>query len=129
LELVDRKAVLRAISLGMTVTQMERAIMAIPEVAAAPLMELILAKARIRELEEEAWQEDRSAIQGTNPGLAELIKERQESIAAESTRLEALTREDQAKIVETANFAAMKERISEEDRLRIVDAWIRGVGI
>jgi hypothetical protein len=129
LELVDRKAVLGAISLGMTVTQMERAIMAIPEVAAAPLIELILAKARIRELEEEAWQEDRSAIQGTNPRLAELIKERQEAIAAESTRLEALTREDQAKIVETANFAAMKERISEEDRLRIVDAWIRGAGI
>ncbi len=38
--------------------------------------------------EDEVW-EDRSAIQGTNPRLAELIKERQET----------LTREEKAKIV------------------------------
>ena len=100
MELVDRKAVLNSIRLGMTVTQIERDIMAIPEVAAAPLIELILAKARIQELEEEAGQEDRSAIQGTNPRLAELIKQRQEAIARDSTRLEALTREEKEKIVE-----------------------------
>jgi hypothetical protein len=33
MDLVDRKAVLEAMSLGMTVTQLERAIMAIPGVA------------------------------------------------------------------------------------------------
>jgi len=58
MDLVDRKAVLEAIRLGMTVTQLERAIMAIPA-------------------HNEGW-EDRSAIQGTNPGLAELIKANQE---------------------------------------------------
>ena len=46
--------------------------------------------------EEDGW-EDRSAIQGTNPGLAELIKERQEGIARESARLEALTHEEKEK--------------------------------
>jgi hypothetical protein len=58
MDLVDRKAVLEAIRLGMTVTQLERAIAAIPTY-------------------NEGW-EDRSAIQGTNPGLAELIKANQE---------------------------------------------------
>jgi hypothetical protein len=118
MDLVDRKAVLEAIRLGMTVTQLEREVMAIPGVAVVPLFDLMKAETRIRQLEEErlkavpdfsdeGW-EDRSAIQGTNPGLAELIKEKNAG---------------------AANFAAMKERISEEDRLRIVDAWIRGVGI
>ena len=46
--------------------------------------------------EEEGW-EDRSAIQGSDPGLAELIKERQEGIARESARLEALTHEEKEK--------------------------------
>ena len=59
MDLVDRKAVLEAIRLGMTVTQLERAIMAIPA-------------------HNEGW-EDRSAIKGTNPGLAELIKANKES--------------------------------------------------
>jgi len=110
MDLIDRKAVLEAISLDMTVTQLEREVMAIPGVAAVPLMDLILAQARIRELEEErlkavpdfkdeGW-EDRSAIQGTNPGLAELIKKRQQAIAEESTRCEALTHEEKQKIVE-----------------------------
>jgi len=56
MDLIDRAAVLKAIRLGMTVTQIERAIMAIPTY-------------------DEGW-EDRSAIQGINPRLAELIKER-----------------------------------------------------
>ena len=58
MDLIDRKAVLQAIRLGMTVTQLEREIMAIPS-------------------HNEGW-EDRSAIQGTNPQLAELIKANQE---------------------------------------------------
>ena len=77
MDLVDRKAVLEAIRLGMTATQMtqlEREVMAIPGVAVVPLHDLLKAETRIRQLEQEAWQEDRSAIQGTNPGLAELIK-------------------------------------------------------
>jgi hypothetical protein len=89
MDLVDRKAVLEAIRPGMTVTQLEREVMAIPGVAVVPLMDLILAEARIRQLEEErlkavpdfrdeGW-EDRSAIQGTNPGLAELIKANKET--------------------------------------------------
>ena len=48
--------------------------------------------------DDEGW-EDRSAIQGINPGLAELIKERQEAIARESIRQETLSREEKAKIV------------------------------
>ena len=78
MDLVDRKAVLEAIRLGMTVTQIEREINAIPGVAVVPLAEMMKAETRIRQLEQEAWQEDRSAIQGTNPGLAELIKANQE---------------------------------------------------
>jgi len=88
MDLVDRKAVLEAIRLGMTVTQLERAIMAIPGVAVVPLFDLLKAETRIRQLEQErlkavpdfrdeGW-EDRSAIQGTNPRLAELIKANQE---------------------------------------------------
>jgi hypothetical protein len=85
MDLVDRKAVLEAIRLGMTVTQIEREIMAIPGVAVVPLFDLLKAEARIRQLEEERlkavpdFSEDRSAIQGTNPGLAELIKANKES--------------------------------------------------
>ena len=100
MDLVDRKAVLEVIRLGMTVTQLEREINAIPGVAVVPLHDLLKAETRIRQLEQEAWQEDRSAIQGTNPGLAELIKERQEAVAKESARLEALTHEEKEKIVE-----------------------------
>ena len=58
MDLVDRKAVLQAIRLGMTVTQIEREIMAI-------------------QAYDEGW-EDRSAIQSTNPGLAELIESNKE---------------------------------------------------
>ena len=78
MDLVDRKAVLHAIRLGMTVTQIEREINAIPGVAVVPLAEMMKAETRIRQLEQEAWQEDRSAIQGTNPRLAELIKANKE---------------------------------------------------
>jgi len=110
MDLVDRKAVLEAIRLGMTVTQLEREVMAIPGVAVVPLFDLMKAETRIRQLEEErlkavpdfsdeGW-EDRSAIQGTNPGLAELIKERQEGIAREAARQEALTHEEKQQIVE-----------------------------
>ena len=90
MDLVDRKAVLEAIRLGMTVTQLEQEIMAIPQVSLDEVME-----ERFRKFKEgrgdvlgrfgywkRAWQdegwEDRSAIQGTNPGLAELIKSNQE---------------------------------------------------
>lgn len=76
MDLIDRAAVLKAIRLGMTVTQIEREINAIPGVAVVPLADLMKAETRIRQLEQEAWQEDRSAIQGINPRLAELIKER-----------------------------------------------------
>jgi hypothetical protein len=79
MDLVDRKAILEAIRPGMTVTQLEREINAIPGVAVVPLAEMMKAEARIRQLEQEAWQEDRSAIQGTNPRLAELIKANKES--------------------------------------------------
>jgi hypothetical protein len=78
MDLVDRKAILEAIRPGMTVTQLEREINAIPGVAVVPLAEMMKAEARIRQLEQEAWQEDRSAIQGTNPRLAELIKANKE---------------------------------------------------
>jgi hypothetical protein len=106
MDLVDRKAVLEAIRLGMTVTQLEREVMAIPGVAVVPLFDLLKAETRIRQLEEERlkavpdFSEDRSAIQGTNPGLAELIKERQEAIAREATRQEALSHEEKQKIVD-----------------------------
>jgi hypothetical protein len=103
MDLVDRKAVLEAIRLGMTVTQIERAIMAIPQVSLDEVMEERFRQFKEgmgdvpgrygywkRQWQDEGW-EDRSAIQGTNPGLAELIKERQEAIAKESARLEALT--------------------------------------
>jgi hypothetical protein len=59
------------------------------------LFDLLKAETRIRQLEEERlkavpdFSEDRSAVQSTNPRLAELIKERQET----------LTREEKAKIV------------------------------
>ena len=76
MDLIDRAAVLKAISLGKTVTQLERDIMAIPGVAVVPFADLLEAQIRIRQLEEAAYQEDRSAIQGINPGLAKLIKER-----------------------------------------------------
>jgi hypothetical protein len=76
MDLIDRAAVLEAISLGKTVTQLERDIMAIPGVAVVPFADLLEAEIRIRQLEEAAYQEDRSAIQGINPGLAELIKEK-----------------------------------------------------
>ena len=94
MDLVDRKAVLEAIRPGMTATQMtqlERAIMAIPQVSLDEVME-----ERFRQFKEgvgdvpgrfgywkRAWQdegwEDRSAIQGINPRLAELIKANKES--------------------------------------------------
>lgn len=69
MDLVDRKAVLGAIRLGMTVTQLEREIMAIPGVAVVPLADLFKAESRIRQLEE---------AQHTNPNLAELIEANKE---------------------------------------------------
>jgi hypothetical protein len=89
MDLIDRKAVLEAIHIGKSVIQLEREVMAIPGVAVVPLFELLKAETRIRQLEDErlkavpdfrdeGW-EDRSAIQGTNPGLAELIKANKES--------------------------------------------------
>jgi hypothetical protein len=91
MDLVDRKAVLEAIRLGMTVTQLEREINAIPQVSLDEVME-----ERFRQFKEgmgdvpgrygywkRQWQdeyEDRSAIQGINPGLAELIKANQEIV-------------------------------------------------
>ena len=90
MDLVDRKAVLEAIRLGMTVTQIEREIMSIPVYDGVQ-------EDRLKAVPD--FSEDRSAIQGTNPGLAELIKERQEAIAKEATRQETLTREEKAKIV------------------------------
>ena len=77
MDLVDRNSVLEAIRLGMTVTQIEREIMSIP-VYDGGLLKAV-----------PDFSEDRSAVQSTNPGLAELIKERQET----------LTREEKAKIV------------------------------
>jgi hypothetical protein len=55
MDLVDRKAILEAIRPGMTVTQLEREINAIPGVAVVPLAEMMKAEARIRQLEQEAW--------------------------------------------------------------------------
>ena len=102
MDLVDRKAVLEAISLGMTVAQLERKIMAIPQVT---LDEVMAERYRqhnegrgdvkgrfglwkrpwpedptkaVPDFRDEGW-EDRSAIQGTNPGLAELIKANKET--------------------------------------------------
>jgi len=67
MDLVDRKAVLEAIRNAMWVHEIEQAIMAIP-VYDGGLLKAV-----------PDFSEDRSAIQGTNPGLAELIKERQEA--------------------------------------------------
>ena len=67
MDLVDRKAVLEAIRPGMTVTQLEREVMAIP-VYDGGLLKAV-----------PDFSEDRSAIQGTNPGLAELIKANKET--------------------------------------------------
>ena len=71
MDLIDRKAVLEAISLSMTVTQIERAIMAIPGVAVVPLFDLLKAETRIRQLEEERLKavpdfkdEDRGGVPG-----------------------------------------------------------------
>jgi hypothetical protein len=62
MDLVDRKAVLEILHNWEAGSIIEREVMALPEVASAPLMELILAKARIRELEEEALQEEKQKI-------------------------------------------------------------------
>ena len=64
----------------MTVTQIEREIMSIPVYDGVQ-------EDRLKAVPD--FSEDRSAVQSTNPGLAELIKERQET----------LTREEKAKIV------------------------------
>ena len=98
MDLIDRKAVLETIRPGMTVTQLERAIMAIPQVTLDEVMAERYrqhnegrgdVKGRFgywkREWQEERlkavpdFSEDRSAIQGTNPGLAELIKANKET--------------------------------------------------
>ena len=89
MDLIDRKAVLEILYLWEAGSRIEQAIMAIPGVAVVPLFDLLKAETRIRQLEEErlkavpdfrdeGW-EDRSAIQGTNPGLAELIKANKET--------------------------------------------------
>ena len=103
MDLIDRKSVLEAIRLGMTVTQIEREIMAIPQVT---LDEVMAERYRqhnegrgdvkgrwglwkrpwqfedrlkaVPDFSDEGW-EDRSAIQGTNPGLAELIEANKET--------------------------------------------------
>lgn len=106
MDLIDRKAVLETIRRGWGHYPIEQAIMAIPGVAVVPLADLLEARVRIRQLEEDRLKavpdffEDRSAIQGTNPGLAELIKERQEAIAREATRQEALSHEEEQQIVD-----------------------------
>jgi hypothetical protein len=85
MDLIDRKAVLEAIRNAMWVHEIEREVMAIPGVAVVPLFELLKAETRIRQLEDERlkavpdFSEDRSAIQGTNPGLLELIKANKEN--------------------------------------------------
>jgi len=75
--LIDRKAVLEILLLWEVDYRVEKAIMAIPVYDGGMLKAV------------PDFSEDRSAIQGTNPRLAELIKERQET----------LTREEKAKIV------------------------------
>jgi len=75
--LIDRKAVLEILLLWEVDYIVEKAIMAIPVYDGGMLKAV------------PDFSEDRSAIQGTNPRLAELIKERQET----------LTREEKAKIV------------------------------
>ena len=75
--LIDRKAVLEIFLLWEVDYIVEKAIMAIPVYDGGMLKAV------------PDFSEDRSAIQGTNPRLAELIKERQET----------LTREEKAKIV------------------------------
>jgi hypothetical protein len=77
MDLVDRKAVLEILLLWEVDYIVEKAIMAIPVYDGGMLKAV------------PDFSEDRSAIQGTNPRLAELIKERQET----------LTREEKAKIV------------------------------
>jgi len=77
MDLVDRKTVLEILYLWEAGSRIEREIMAIP-VYDGGLLKAV-----------PDFSEDRSAIQGTNPRLAELIKERQET----------LTREEKAKIV------------------------------
>jgi hypothetical protein len=67
MDLVDRKAVLEAIRNAMWVHEIEKAIMAIP-VYDGGLLKAV-----------PDFSEDRSAIQGTNPGLAELIKANKET--------------------------------------------------
>ena len=85
MDLIDRKAVLEAIRNAMWVHEIEREVMAIPGVAVVPLFELLKAETRIRQLEDERlkavpdFSGDRSAIQGTNPGLLELIKANKEN--------------------------------------------------
>jgi hypothetical protein len=77
MDLIDRKAVLEILLLWEVDYRVEKAIMAIPVYDGGMLKAV------------PDFSEDRSAIQGTNPRLAELIKERQET----------LTREEKAKIV------------------------------
>jgi len=75
--LIDRKAVLEILLLWEVDYRVEKAIMAIPVYDGGMLKAV------------PDFSEDRSAVQSTNPRLAELIKERQET----------LTREEKAKIV------------------------------
>jgi hypothetical protein len=77
MDLIDRAAVLEILLLWEVDYRVEKAIMAIPVYDGGMLKAV------------PDFSEDRSAIQGTNPRLAELIKERQET----------LTREEKAKIV------------------------------
>jgi hypothetical protein len=77
MDLIDRKAVLEILLLWEVDYRVEKAIMAIPVYDGGMLKAV------------PDFSEDRSAIQGTNPRLADLIKERQET----------LTREEKAKIV------------------------------
>jgi hypothetical protein len=77
MDLIDRAAVLEILLLWEVDYRVEKAIMAIPVYDGGMLKAV------------PDFSEDRSAIQGTNPRLADLIKERQET----------LTREEKAKIV------------------------------
>jgi len=101
MDLIDRKAVLKAIRLGMTVTQIEREVMAIPQVTLDEVLDERFrqhnegrgdVKGRfgywkrewpderlkaVPDFSDKGW-EDRSAIQGTNSGLAELIEANRE---------------------------------------------------
>jgi hypothetical protein len=77
MDLIDRAAVLEILLLWEVDYRVEKAIMAIPVYDGGMLKAV------------PDFSEDRSAIQGTNPRLGDLIKERQET----------LTREEKAKIV------------------------------